>query len=103
MPTKVYEDNVNQAKKQATSRSLFDKFVLVMTIVESLSTIPQLYQVWINKQTVGVSLFTWLAYSLIECVWFIYGLKQKDKAIIGGSLSWGVMELLVVIGLLVNR
>ena len=89
-------------KIQTAGRSTFDKFVLVLGVVESFSTLPQLYQIWINKQTAGVSVITWFSYSLIECIWLAYGIRQKDKAIIGGSISWGIMELLVAIGALVK-
>jgi uncharacterized protein with PQ loop repeat len=89
-----------QAKPK--NRNLFDKFVLVLGIVESLTTLPQLYQVWVNGQTVGVSVITWAGYCLVECVWLAYGIRQNDKALIGSSISWGLMEALVTVGVLVK-
>lgn len=83
-------------------RSLFDRLVLVLGVVESLTTLPQLYEIWIEKQTAGVSVITWIAYCLVECVWLAYGIRQEDKAIIGGSLSWGIMEALVAIGAIIR-
>ena len=85
-----------------SSRSLFDKFVLILGITESLTTLPQLYQIWIKNQTAGVAVVTWISYCLVECIWLAYGIRQKDRAIIGGSLSWGLMEALVAIGVLVK-
>ena len=86
----------------AKNRNMFDKFVLVLGLVESLTTLPQLYQVWIKGQTEGVAVITWTSYCLIECVWLVYGIRQKDKAIIGSSISWGLMEALVTVGVLVK-
>jgi uncharacterized protein with PQ loop repeat len=95
-------DSKTNGSAQTIGRSTFDKFVLILGIVESLSTLPQIYQIWVNKQVAGVSVFTWFSYSLIECIWLAYGFRQKDKALIGGSISWGIMELLVAIGALVK-
>jgi uncharacterized protein with PQ loop repeat len=85
-----------------SKRSVFDRFVLVLGVVESLTTLPQVYQVWVKGQTAGVSEITWISYCLIECIWCVYGYRQRDKAIIAGSLSWGFMEGLVAIGALVK-
>lgn len=85
-----------------SKRSTFDQFVLFLGIFESFSTLPQLYEVWIKGQTAGVSLATWIGYCFIESIWLVYGIRQKDKALIGGSLSWGIMEALVAIGLIVK-
>lgn len=84
--------------KQDKQRSLFDRFVIILGIGESLTTLPQLYEVWFKHQTAGVSIITWTSYSLIECIWVIYGFRQSDPAIIGGSISWGLMEALVALG-----
>lgn len=92
----------NPAMSKDNKRSTFDQFVLVLGIVESLTTLPQVYQIWIKGQTAGVSLFTWISYCLVEGIWLAYGIKQADKAIIGGSISWGLMEALVAIGVIVK-
>lgn len=83
-------------------RSYFDRFVLVLGIVESFTTLPQLYEIWIKGQTAGVSVVTWISYCLVEGIWLVYGIRQGDKAIVAGSLSWGVMEALVAIGAIVK-
>jgi len=42
-------------------RSAFDRFVLVLGVVESLTTLPQVYQVWVKGQTAGISEITWIS------------------------------------------
>jgi uncharacterized protein with PQ loop repeat len=91
-----------KATEKLNPRSSFDRFVLVFGIVESFTTLPQIYQIWVKHETAGVSVITWFSYALIECIWFAYGKKQQDRAIMAGSLSWGLMELLVAIGTLIK-
>jgi uncharacterized protein with PQ loop repeat len=98
MPSGVSESSNDQSK----SRSTFDRFVLALGIVESFTTLPQLYQIWVKHETAGVSAITWFSYAIVECIWFAYGKKQQDRAIMAGSLSWGIMELLVAIGAIIN-
>ena len=96
------EVNQNLGTEKPEQRTLFDKFVLFLAVVEPLTTIPQIYQVWIKGQTAGVSALTWALYCLVEMIWLIYGIKKKDKAVIAASLAWGIVELVVAIGAVIK-
>jgi uncharacterized protein with PQ loop repeat len=91
------EAEANQLSK-IKNRSLFDRFMLLVAVIEPLSTLPQIYEIWIKGQTVGVSATTWFLYSLAEALWLVYGIKQRDRAIIVASALWAIMELLVAAG-----
>lgn len=57
----------------------FDKTMYGIALIAPVMTIPQLYQVWILKQTQGVSLLTWGSYAGVSALWFAYGMLHKDK------------------------
>lgn len=78
------------------------KLVLAMAVIEPLMTIPQIYEIWIKKQTAGVSLLTWSFYILAAIVWLLYGLKIKDKPLMVASTLWVLVEILVVGGLIIH-
>jgi len=77
------------------------KLVLVAAIVEPLMTIPQIYQIWSNKQAQGVSLLSWSFYLIAAVIWLFYGIKVKDKAVVIASILWVLVECLVVVGIIV--
>lgn len=77
------------------------KLVLAMAIIELLMTLPQVYEIWINKQTSGVSLLTWSFYIFAAIIWLLYGLKIRNKPLIIASALWVIVESTIVIGLLI--
>ena len=80
-----------------------DKLITIVAIVSPLMTIPQIYQIFTSQSAAGVSLATWSAYFFMALVWVLYGIKQKDKAIIINNTLWAFFELFVIVGVIVFR
>lgn len=76
--------------------------MLVFATVEPLATIPQIYKTWSTGNTAGVSLITWVFYTLTSSIWLVYGIKSKDKPIIISGLLWSATQALVVIGIITH-
>jgi uncharacterized protein with PQ loop repeat len=91
MPTKIKKQHEN---------NVLNKLVLVVAVVEPLMTLPQIYQIWTDKDASGVSAVTWLGYMIAALIWLFYGLKIKDKPIIISSTLWIITEGFVVLGAL---
>ena len=62
-------------------------------------TIPQFTNIWILKQTTGVSILTWASYLIGAIAWFIYGIVHKQKPIMVLYSFWILLDLLIVLGL----
>jgi uncharacterized protein with PQ loop repeat len=80
----------------------FEKFMIVFATVEPIATIPQILQIWVGHNTSGVSLLTWLFYTLTSFVWLMYGAMKKDKPLIVSGMLWVLSQSLVVISVLVR-
>lgn len=90
-----------ETKNKSTGK-LFERFMLVFATVEPIATVPQIIQIWSSKNDSGVSLVTWLFYTLTSTVWLFYGFKIKDKPIIVSGILWVASQALVVIGILIH-
>ena len=90
-----------KSKKQK-KRDHFRSFMLVVAVVEPLTTLPQLYDIWVKNKTSGVSALTWSLFALVGSIWFIYGIKIKDKPVLIASCLWVIVELAVVLGVIFN-
>jgi len=90
-----------KAHKTLKYPGLITKLVLFMAIAQPISTLPQLEQIWVQKQTEGVSFATWAFYEIAAVVWLAYGLKIHDRPLILTSTLWVVVQGLVVIGLII--
>ncbi|MCA9331823.1 hypothetical protein KC968_02675 [Candidatus Saccharibacteria bacterium] len=77
---------------------LIRRSVLAMAIIEPIMTLPQVFEVWIDKEVAGVSGTTWGFYVFASVVWLMYGLQLKDKPLIISSTLWVVTEAAVFIG-----
>jgi len=94
---KLYKLNHKQ------QRQLIRRSVLAVAIIEPIATFPQIIEVWVNKQTSGVSIHTWGLYAFAAIIWLMYGLQIKDKPLIISSCLWVLMDSVVAVGVVVNR
>lgn len=79
-----------------------DKFVYFIAIISPLFTIPQIIEIWVNKNTLGVSFITWASFLFFSLIWLIYGIINKEKAIIFANLLWIISFILILGGLLIH-
>jgi uncharacterized protein with PQ loop repeat len=75
-----------------------------MGIVGPFATAPQLIKLYHthSHHARGLSLSSWIAYSLLALMWFLYGLVHKKAPIWVGNLIGLVMDLLMVIGIFIH-
>lgn len=87
------------SQKVSTHRILLS-LVYFVSIAEPVATFPQIYTIWVNKQTAGVSLLSWCGFLVAAIIWLLYGISRKDKALIVSGFAWVIAEGLVILGLL---
>lgn len=75
---------------------------MVIGLCMPLVTIPQLFAVWTASSLEGVSLVTWVFYTLQGIVFTIFGIKHKEKPLIYTYIPMTIIELGIVIALLVR-
>jgi uncharacterized protein with PQ loop repeat len=80
-----------------------DKVLPVLSIFTMALTVPQVWGVWVQHQTAGVSLLSWGAYTFAACLWLVDGLRKKDKTIWVACVGWIVLDGAVFVGVLVQR
>ena|SRR5215469_4368880 len=94
-------------EKRKRDRSSSNPFLLFLfyafMIGEPLSTLPQAYNIWMYKQTLGVSMLSWCGYLISSFIWLCYGFFKKDMVLIISCIIWVITEGFVVLGLLVYR
>ena len=85
------------------NRSLLDKILPVLSVFTMVMTVPQVWSVWVQGQTEGVSLLSWGAYLLSACLWFFYGWRKRDKTIYMACIGWILLDAAIVAGAIVYR
>ena len=84
-----------------TAVSGLEKVLRVVSVATMLMTVPQVLTIWIGRDAGAVSLVAWASYLFAACLWFVYGLRKKDKTIYVACMGWILLDAAVVIGVIV--
>ncbi len=98
---KFHKDLETKTKIQSSLVQIIDNLVYVGGITGIVFTIPQLTKIWIDQQVQGLSLVTWLGFWIATLFWLIYGVVHKARPIIFINLIYGIINTLIVIGILI--
>ncbi len=83
---------------ETSSKKFINKLAYFAAATAPLGTIPQLIDIWIKKQTAGVSPLSWIIFDIYSIVWLIYGVSHKEKPIVVSSILWLVFQTAVFVG-----
>ena len=73
---------------------ILDKMVDIISVIFPFTVLPQIYEIWINKNTEGVSLVTWSLFLLLTLPLFFYAYVHKEKKL---ALMYGLFNVFYVI------
>ena len=79
---------------------LVDKAVYLSAIILPLINIPQLYRIWLTRDVTGISLISWIGFSLFSMVWVTYGVLHKEKPIIFLNAGLFIIQVLIVVSVI---
>ena len=82
-------------------KRIIDKIIYIAAFAGPIMTIPQVTEIWVNKNPGGVSMISWSSYIILSTIWLVYGLLHKEKPIIISSIFWIILEVHIVIGIII--
>ena len=91
-------DSITAAGYGSQSDTFLRRILGFMSVFSMLMTIPQVWTIWVNHQAAGVSIASWSAYLLSALLWFVFGLRQRDKNIYLPCIGWIGLDVAVVTG-----
>lgn len=81
--------------------SVLYRMTLVAAVVQPLMTLPQAIQLYTTHDAHGLSLFTWLGYTIVGLVFLTYSYKYRLVPIMIQQTLWFVLQSSVVVGILI--
>ena len=79
---------------------IIDDIVLVIGIIGPLANIPQIFKLFIEKNSIGISAITWMFYVMMGIPWIVYGIIHKEKPIIVAQSLWLITNVIILLGVL---
>lgn len=74
-----------------------DAFALLVSIIQPLATLPQIYLVYTARDASDVSLFMWTGFNIASVVLLLYGIKHKLVPIIVSQILWLIVQSAMMI------
>lgn len=78
-----------------------ERLALVVAIIEPLSTVPQIVEIYQSENAESISLLSWLLFMAASLIWLAYGLKIKNPPLIASSVLWVITELTLIVGIII--
>ncbi len=75
-----------------------DRLIYVVVILCPIMNLPQLLKIWILKDASGVSLISWVSFSVFSFAWLVYGISHKDKPIVFMNFALMIMQVFIAVG-----
>jgi MtN3 and saliva related transmembrane protein len=82
----------------------YEGAMIVIGVVGPFATLPQLVKLYLthSHHASGQSLMTWAMYMVLSCLWCVYGLVTRKKAIYVGNGLSAFMNFLMVVGIVIH-
>ena len=77
-----------------------ENLVGVIALVYPLSAIPQIIEIWMNKNVEGVSLLTWSLFLVLTIPLIIYAIVKKDRKLTIMWSLWSLGYVAIILGLI---
>lgn len=81
------------------NKRILDRGVFVVGALGPIVTLPQLYTLWAEQDSGGLSLFTWVSYIFISLFWITYGVTHQEKPIYFTYSCWILIHLTMAYGI----
>lgn len=75
-----------------------DQIAIAAGIIGPAMTIPQIWRIFYFQMAAGVSVLSWMSYTIIDIPFIIYGIAHKNKLILFTYILWFIANALVTIG-----
>ncbi len=87
-------------RRRAPPVTGLEKVLRGMSAFTMLMTLPQVLAIWVGGDAHNVSLFSWAAYLLSACLWFVYGVRKGDRTIYVACIGWILLDAAIVTGVI---
>ena len=73
---------------------------MINSVVMPLTTIPQIYKIYVYQSAQAISLSMWVLYNISCLIMLIYGIVHRVKPIIVLNLLWIIANISIIVGVI---
>ena len=83
--------------------SFLDRIIYCAAILSPLALVPQVVTIFTTHNASSFYLPTWLLFSVINCLWIVYGIQHRERPIVLTNMLLALLNFIIVIGILLYR
>lgn len=80
-------------------KRFLDRIMVFVAIAGPIAMLPQVYQAFASQDTKGLSVITWVVWTFISVIWFIYGLVHKEIPILVSQGIYFVLHICILMAI----
>lgn len=80
-------------------KAFLDKIMLWVALAGPVAMLPQVYQAFAAQDARGLSLITWVLWTLISIIWILYGLVHKETPIVISNVIYAFLNFSIIIAI----
>jgi uncharacterized protein with PQ loop repeat len=92
--------NLEQFPARGAWKRLLDYVMYGVGVLQPLALIPQLYEIYINHQVQGISVYTFFLFGMFNILWALYGAAHKERPILISGTLFVFLYAAIVVGVL---
>jgi MtN3 and saliva related transmembrane protein len=85
------------------AKRIYDEVIYLVGIVSPFVILPQAINVWVYRQTEGISIITWALLGVASSMWLVYGIIHKEKPIIVTNVLLMLFNFSIALGVVLMR
>ncbi len=82
-------------------KKLSEQAATVAAVLYPLSAVPQAVKIFTHKDAASLSLTAWIGFTLIELIFFVYGVTHNLRPLVLTGVLWMVLYALIITGIII--
>jgi len=99
---RIYK-NLEKYPQSNRFKRWLDYFMYFVAVLTPLVLLPQVFQLFADKTAAGLSIETWFLLGCLNVFWILYGLVHREPPIYIGNFLVGILNFVVVYGIILYR
>lgn len=95
----VYEITKEKNRKRKKFTKLFMGSLLLIGVISAMLSVPQLVDLWVNKNTAGIYPAPLGAYLITGFIWLGYAIAHRNKILIITYSVWILLQVFTLLGI----
>ena len=99
---KVHVSGIETPQETSSTEKTLASMIGVIAVIYPMTSIPQLWKIWVNQNVAGVSILMWVGFLVFSIPLFLYCVIRKENKMAMLYGAWMLIYVAVISGVVIN-